>query len=245
MSSRRSEKEQQIAAVLLVIFASLLLGMVLLEFLLVGTNPLKLTLGGDFLNKSRMDYVMPLFIGYLVIGAAGFIGTLGLVAVYGPEGRLETEVVKLSALGYFLSTYWLWSAVFMVQHKITLLTDKPTDPPEWLLQIYDASDALWALPSWGSLGCSLLLYGGLWLLLGRGATLLPRVASWAFLALAVSRFLNLIYVGTRGSGVVNRGGFDFAMLNDSFFMIVQVLAFFLAGAALFKEKGVFKRQSRA
>lgn len=235
MSSRRSEREQRIAAVLLVTFASLLLGMVLIEFLLVGTNPLKLTLGGDFLNKSRMVYVMPLFIGYLVIGA---------VAVYGPEGRLETEVVKFSALGYFLSIFWLWSAVFLVQHKITLLTDKPTDPPEWLLQIYDASDALWALPSWGSLGCSLLLYGGLWLLLGRGATLLPRVASWAFLSLAVSCFLNLIYVGTRGSGVANRGGFDFGMLNDGFFTIVQVVAFFLAGAALFKEKGVFQRRSR-
>ncbi|MCU0231017.1 MAG: hypothetical protein MUC67_06520, partial [Acidobacteria bacterium] len=192
MSTRRSEKEQQIAAVLLITFSSLLLGMLLLEFILVGTNPLKLTLGGDFLNKSRMDYVMPLIIGYLVIGAAGFVGTLGLAAVYGPEGRLETEVVKFSALGYFLTSYWLWSAVFMVQHKITLLAEKPTDPPEWLL-------------------------------LGRGATLLPRVASWAFLALAVSRFLDLISVGTRGSGVVNRGGFDFAMLNDSFFMIVQIV----------------------
>jgi len=245
MSSRRSEKEQQVAAVLIIVFASLLLGMILLEFVLVGTNPVKRTLGGEFLSVSNINNVMPLFIGYLLIGAAGFLGTLGLIHVYGPEGRIETDAVRLAALGYFLTTYWLWSAMFIVQHKITLLAEKPTDPPEWVLEIYDASSAFWSLPSWGGLACALILFTGLWRLLGRGASLLPRVASWTFLALAVSRFLGLVYVGTLGRGLVDHGGFSFAMLNDAFFMGVQVIAFVLAAAALYREKGVFKRERRA
>lgn len=240
----RPESERQVSGVLLIVFASLLLGMVLLETILVTTQPRPMTLSSDFVEKGNLNTVIPLFLAYLVMGGLGFVGTLGVIQVYGQAGRLAVEVVRLSSLAYFLTSYWLWAAVWMVQYKITLLTDRPTQPPEWLLNIYQASDALWALPSWGSLGPAVVLFSGMGLLLLRGARLLPRFTGWLFLTLAASKIADLVLVGVRGGALGNTGGFDFAFMNDLFFALGQIAAFILAGLSVYTERGIFVRERK-
>ncbi len=243
MSSHQSRVERQFAAVALIVFAFLQFGMVLLELILAKALPL--TLAADFLEKAKVSSVVFYFLVYLVTGAAGFVGVLGLVQVYQQSRRLVGEVARLSALGYFLSAYWLWSATWIVQYKVTLLTDKPTDPPDWLLRIFAASDALWSLPSWGGIGPSILLFACLGWLLWRGSRRLPKAASVLFYALAVSRFADIVYIGASGATVANVAGYDFAFYNDVFFAGGRILAFVFAGAALYTEKGVFVRTHRA
>ena len=241
--AKLTEKERQISAVLLVVFASLTLGMLIVELILV-TNTTPNTTWTDFVSKSNISFVMPYFLAYLVIGAAGFTGTVGLIQVYGQGQSLLAEIVRLAALAYFTVSYWLWSAVWIVEHKITLLTDTPTAAPEWLLRIYDAADALWALPSWGAIGPALLMFGGLAWLLNRGVTLLARSAAVLFALLAVSRFVDLVYVGVTSGTVANTGAIDFAFVNDMLFAARRIAAFLLTAAALFVEKGVFQRRTR-
>ncbi|MBP7146288.1 MAG: hypothetical protein KBD01_02000 [Acidobacteria bacterium] len=241
--SRWSDVERQVSGVLLIVFASLLVGMVLLDLVLNFTTPGE-TVHSQFVREASLSHVMPMFLAYLVVGAAGFWGTVGLVETYGQSLRLTPEVVRLSALAYFLVSYWLWSAVMIVRHKITLLTDIPTNPPDWLLQIFDASDALYALGGWGSFGPAIVLFVGLWWLLTRGARLLPRVAGWFFLAIAIGRFLSLVYIGVGGFQVANIAGMNPAYVIDVLTMLAQIVGFLLAGAAVYTEKGVFVRSHR-
>ena len=150
----------------------------------------------------------------------------------------EPDLVKLAALGYFVTFYWLWSAMWIVQHKITLLADVPTAAPEWVIREYSAADALWMLPAWGGLGPSIVLFGGVaWLLL-RSARLLPRITAVLFALLAVSQLANLIYIGLRGF----HGGGMFLWANDAVSTAARILAFVMAGAALYTERGLFARQ---
>lgn len=242
-SSRTTEKERQTAAVLLVVFASLLFAAMILEVMLI-TNSDRNTLWTDFVSKSSLSFVMPYFLAYLVIGGAGLAGTVGLILVYGQGVGYLAELTRLAALAYFTISYWLWSAVWIVEHKLTLLAETPTDPPEWVLNAYAASDALWALPSWGSLGPAIGMFSGLAWLLWRGARLLPRAAAVAFGLMAASRFLSLIYVGITGGALGNTGDADFAFYNDAAFNVGRIVAFLLAAAALVSEKGVFSRSSR-
>lgn len=235
-----SEKDKQVAAVCLIVFATLLLAMVLLEAIMLQYlgEP---SMDVDFETKSNLGFVMPYFLAYLVIGAVGLVGVVGLIQTYGSGSThgLIREVVKLAALGYFVTFYWLWSAMWIVQHRITLLTDVPTAAPEWLLREYEAADAMWLLPSWGGLGPSVVLFLGLaWLML-RGERLLPRIAAGLFALLAVSQFANLIYFGLRGL----HGGGMFLWVNDALFTGGRILAFVTAGAALITEKAVFTRRS--
>ncbi|GAB4369022.1 MAG: hypothetical protein Kow0062_02620 [Acidobacteriota bacterium] len=241
--SRITERERQTAAVLLVVFSALTLGMLIFEVILA-TNTEPNTTWSDFVSKSRISFVMPYFLAYLVIGAAGFAGTVGLVQVYGQGQALLSEIVRLSALAYFTVSCWLWSAVWIVEHKITLLTDTPTAAPEWLLRIYDATGALWALPSWGSLGPAIVTFAGLAWLLNRGVTLLARSSAALFALLAVSRIVDLVYLGVTEGNVANTGAIDFAFVNDLLFATGRIGAFLLAAAALFVEKGVFRRRTR-
>ena len=242
MSTHQSRLERQFSAVALVVFAFLQLAMVLLELILAKALPL--TLAADFLQKAKISSVVFYFLVYLVTGAAGFVGVLGLVQVYTQSQRLVGEVARLTALAYFTVTYWLWSATWIVQYKITLLTDKPTDPPQWLLRTFAASDSLWSLTSWGGIGPSILLFACLGWLLWRGARRLPKTASVLFYALAVSRFADIVYIGASGTTVGNVAGYDFAFLNDVFFAGARILAFVFAGIALYTEKGVFVRTHR-
>src|SRR5512136_2090208 len=117
MPSRNPYIERQIAGVLLIVFATLLLGMVIIETMLVTTQPRPVTLYSEFIDKGKLDTVIPLFLAYLVMGGLGFVGTLGVVQIYGHGGaKLTNEVVRLTSLAYFLTSYWLWSAVWMVQY---------------------------------------------------------------------------------------------------------------------------------
>lgn len=245
MPSKNPYIERQIAGFLLIILATGLLLMVLIETFLVTSSPIPLTLHSDFIQKARLDFVLPKFLAYMVMGGLGLVGTLGVVQIYGHGGaRLTNEVVRLAGLAYFVTSFWLWSAVWMVQYKITLLAEGPTQPPEWLIQIYQASDALWALPSWGSLGPAIVFFAGMGILLLRGARLLPRVAGGVFIALAVSKFADLVLVGVRGGAIGNTGGMDFAFLNDIFFAIGQIIAFILAGLSVHSERGIFMREQK-
>ena len=237
----RSEREQQVSAVLLVAFAALLLTMVILEAILISSRPTVQTVHADFVQKASLSFVMPLFLLYLVIGGLGLVGTLGLVRVYGTSG-LARDAVQFAAAGYFVIGYWLWAATWIVQHRITRLAVIPTSPPDWLLQIYDASDSLWAFGGWGSLGPGIILFAGLALMLTRSSRVLPRSAGILFGVLAVSQFLGLAYFGVRGFG--GDGGFDFPFLNDLVFTAGRIVAYLLAAAALYTEKGIFVRSTR-
>lgn len=228
---------------LLIIFASLLLGALIVELILI-TNAERNTLWSDFVSKSSLSFVMPYFLAYLVIGATGLAGTVGLIQVYGQGQGLLAELTRLAALAYFTVSYWLWSAMWIVEYKLTLLAESPTTPPDWVLQIYSASDALWALPSWGGLGPSIVLFAGLAWLLSRGARRLPRAAALAFAILATSQFAGLVYVGISGGALANTGAADFAFYNDAVFNIGRVVAFVLAAAAVVSEKGIFQRTTR-
>ncbi len=238
--SPKSERERQISAVLLVAYAALMLGLVILEFALVEGRPIRMTLQGEFLEKSSLSYVMSLFLAYLVIGGLGFVGTIGLVRTYGSGAGLLADVATYSAVAYFVTSYWLWSAVWIVQHKITLLTTNPTNPDEWLLHIFDASNALWALPAWGSFGAALTMFVSVGLLLLRGARQLPQWSGWGFLVLAVSQFASLVYVGLRGFGVSG----PFAFYNDTLLTFGRIAVFVMAAAALYGEEGLFVRTRR-
>jgi hypothetical protein len=238
MSSHRSEQERQVAAACLIVFATLLLGMLVLEFIMLRFlgEP---TMEMDFETKANLGFIMPYFLAYLIIGGVGLVGTVGLVQTYGSGSgnKLVTDVVKLSALGYFVTYYWMWSAMWIVQHKITLLTDVPTAAPEWLIHGYSTADAFWSLPAWGGLGPSVVLFGGMAWLLSRGAQLLPRITAVLFGLLAASQLANLVYIGLRGF----HGGGLFLLANDALFTGGRILGFLLAGAALYAEKGVFAR----
>lgn len=241
--SVRSEKERQIASVLLVVFSSLLFGMMIVEIILMtntGTN----SLWADFVNKSNIGFVMPYFLAYLVLGGVGLAGSVGLIHTYGSGQGFYAEFIRLSAVAYFTVAYWLWSAVWIVEHKLTLLTDSPTNPDDWVLQIYDSSAALWALPSWGSFGPSLVFFGGMAWLLSRGARLLPRAAAACFAFLALSRLVSLVYIGVSNAGTANTGQADFAFVNDALFNVLRIVAFLLAAASLLTEKGIFARKAR-
>ncbi len=243
MSSQiRSEREQQISAVLLVAFAALLLAMVIIEAILLGMSPTAHTLHADFVQKANLSYVMPLFLLYLVVGGLGLVGTLGLVRAYGASG-LARDAVQFAAAGYFVIGYWLWAATWIVQHRITRLAPIPTSPPDWVLQVYDASDSLWSLGGWGALGPGMILFAGLALMLTRSSRLLPRSAGILFGVLAASQFLGLAYFGVRGFG--GDGGFDFPFLNDLVFTVGRIVAYLLAAAALYTEKGIFVRSTRS
>lgn len=239
MPSLKSLRDQQVAAVTLVGYAALLLGMVLIEAILVAARPGHYTLHSDFVEKARVSFVMPLFMVYLVIGGLGLAGTLGVIRMYG-TGGLATDLVKASATAYFAIGYWLWGATWIVQHKITLLSESPTNPPDWLLQIYDASDALWSLASWGALGPQIVLYAGLGLMLWRGSRRLPRIAAILFGVLAASQMTEFVLFGLRGFNSFGR----FELVNDIVFAVARIAAALLAAAALYTEKGVFVRTSR-
>jgi hypothetical protein len=241
--ARRPELERQVASVLLAVFASLLLGLTLLEVILT-TNAPRATVWSDFIEKSNIGFVMPYFLAYLVIGAAGLAGTLGLVGVYGQGVGLAAELVRFSALAYFTLSYWLWSAMWIVQHKLTLLAEVPTSPPPQVLEMYDAFDALWALPAWGALGPEVGLFIGLAWLLSRGVRLLPRAAAALFAFLALSRLAGLVFIGISSPSVANVAEPGFAFYNDLAFTIGRILAFLLAAAALLTEKGIFGRTRR-
>jgi hypothetical protein len=241
MSSHRSEQEKRVAAACLVIFGTLLLGMMVLEVVMwqyLGEPNAEV----DFARKASLGFVMPYFLIYLVVGGVGLVGVVGLVQVYGSSSgnKLATDVVKLSAIGYFGITYWLWSAMWIVQHRITLLAEIPTNAPEWVIQGYEVADAFRALPSWGGLGPSIVLFGGLAWLLARGARLLPRAAALVFLLLAASQLASLVYLGVRGFEAQSY----FLWAIDIFFNFGRVVAFLLAAAALFTEKGIFARKTR-
>jgi len=169
------------------------------------------------------------------------VGTVGLLHTYGANTGFIGETVRLAALGFFSLEYWLWSAIWIVQHRITLLAESPTTPPEWLLRIFDASDALWALAGWGSIPPAILFYGGVAWLLRRSARSLPRLASYLFWALAALKFLWVVYSGLRGMQFFNVGGFTLPFLMDAAQAGLQILAFLCAGAALYREKGIFVR----
>ena len=77
-----------------------------------------------------------------------------------------------------------------------------------------------------------------------GKNVLPRVAGTMFAILAASRFVSLVYIGISGMQVGNTTGFDFAYVNDLLFGWGLILAFILAGLALYGEKGVFVRQTK-
>lgn len=240
MPTAEAGRDKQVAAACLIVFATLLLGMVTLEAVMLkylGEPSIEV----DFETKANLGFIMPYFLAYLVIGAVGLIGVVGLIQTYGAGSgnKLVTDVVKLSALGYFVTFYWMWSAVWIVQHKITLLSDVPTAAPEWLIRDYSVSDSLWALPAWGGLGPSVVFFGGLAWMLFRGARLLPRIAAGLFALLAVSQMVNLVYIGLRG---FHSGG-TFLWANDAVFTVARILAFLMAGAALYTEKGVFARRS--
>jgi hypothetical protein len=242
MSSSRSgsTQDKQIAAVCLIVFATLLLGMVVLEAIMLNYlgEP---SMAVDFETKANLGFVMPYFLAYLIIGGVGLVGVIGLVQTYGSgsSSKLVPDLVKLAALGYFVTFYWLWSAMWIVQHKITLMADVPTAAPEWVIREYTAADALWMLPAWGGLGPSIVLFGGLaWLLL-RGARLLPRITAILFALLAISQLANLIYIGLRGF----HGGGMFLWANDAVFTAARILAFVMAGAALYTERGLFARKA--
>ncbi len=240
----KAEKEQRVSAALLVAFAALLLAMMVVELIMVGSSSGAQTSYNDFVQNASLSYVMSLFLAYLVIGILGFVGTLGLVRTYGGGTGLLGDVARYSCALYFFSSYWLWSTTWIVQHKITLLTSRPTTPPEWLLQIYEASDALWSFGSWAAMGPSFVLFVSVGLLLLRGARQLPRWAGWGFIVLAVSQFLGLAFVGARGFGVANAGHLNFATLNDWVFTLGRVVVFLLAAASLYSERGVFVRTRR-
>ncbi|UCF66677.1 MAG: hypothetical protein JSV80_12905 [Acidobacteriota bacterium] len=240
MSSRRSEQERAVSATCLVVFAAFLLAMMLWNTIWY-TIPTRYTLHAEFLERANAPHVMGMFLAYLVISAVGFVGVLGLVQTYGSGVGLIADVVRLSGLAFFVTNYWLWAAVFVVQHRITLLTDRPSNPPEWLLQVFDASSSLWALPSWGAITPSILFYlGCAWLLL-RSSRLLPRIAAAVFALLAVSQLLVLVYAGLRGLQFYNLGGFTFAYINDLLYTGGQVVGYLFAGAAMLTERGIFSR----
>lgn len=244
MTRSSAQSGKKVAASCLIVFAALLLAMVILELIMV-TAPGKFNLEADFLQKSNLQFIMPYFLVYLVIGGLGLIGVVGLVQTYGASHhvRLTAKVVQLAALAYFAINYWLWSAMWIVQHKITLLTSRPTAPEEWVLHAFDAADAFWSLAGWGGVGPSILLFGGLALLMMRGVTLLPKAAAGAFAVAAIVQLISLIYVGLRGVGVTNQG--EFSLLLDVILVLARISAFLLAGAALYSEKGVFVRTDRA
>lgn len=246
MGSIGSSKERKVAATCLVAFAFLVFGMVLLEMIMIaslGGRPF--TLEADFAQKADLTFIMPYFLAYLVIGGLGLVGIVGLTNVYGSSSnrKMGAEVVKLAALGYFVINYWLWSAMWLVQHKITLLAEIPTNPPEWVLRAFNASDAFWSLAGWGGLGPSIVMFLGLAWLLARGARLLPKAAAIAFLVLGVTQILLLIYVGLYGFGIQNTTG-GYAQFFDMIMTLGRIVAFMLAGAALYTEKGIFARSDR-
>jgi hypothetical protein len=243
MSTRRADQEKQVSTVMLVVFATGLLGMLIVEMILA-TSATRYTLITDFTSKANLANVLPYFFAYLVLGGAGLAGTLGLVQVYGQGAGLVTEFVRYCAVAYFAIRYWLWSAVWIVQHKVTLLTDQPTNPPDELLTIYDAFDAVWALPSWGGIGPAVFLFAGVAWLLNRGARLLPRLGAALFALLALSQLLSLVLIGMSGAVIVNTSSASFAFFNDAAFNVGRVVAFIVAAAALISERGVFRRTRR-
>ncbi len=244
MTGAHSRTEQRVAATCLIVFASLLMAMVVVEMIMV-TSPERFTLQADFLQKANLHFVMPYFLAYLVIGGLGLVGVTGLVMVYGQSQhyRMTARVAQACALAYFAINYWLWSAMWIVQHKITLLTRHPTHPEDWVAQIFDAADAFWSLAGWGGMGPAILLFATLGLLMLRGVHLLTRAAAWTFIALAVLQFVSLVYVGLRGFGISNEG--EFSLILDLLLVAGRILAFLLAGTALYVEKGVFSRSGRS
>jgi hypothetical protein len=239
MNPLQQEKQRKIAAVLLIVYATLLFAMAMIETIMMSAE--RMDLVTDFQRHASLNYSGSVFLVYLFIGGAGFVGTLGLMRTFGHSDSLITDGTKLCGFAHYLCAYWLYYAVDIVLHKITLLTDRPTSPSEALLQIYGAAGHLRTFAFWGSLGPSILFFVGLFLMLWRGARRLPRIAAGMFLFLAASRVLNVFYIILSGSGASSTSPYDFAYVNDLMFAIIEILAFLVAGAALFTEKGLFQR----
>ncbi|RMG48213.1 MAG: hypothetical protein D6718_02260 [Acidobacteria bacterium] len=244
MSTRRSEQERRVAATCLIVFACFLLAVVLWNTIQYKL-PTRYDLNAEFLDKANASKSIGIFFCYLVVSSLGFAGVVGLVHTYGVNMGLFAETVRLAATAYFALNYWLWSAIWIVQHRITLLTETPTNPPDWLLRIFDASDALWALAGWGSIPPGILFSGGVAWLLRRSSRLIPRLAAGMFAALAALQLLWVIYSGLRGLQFFNVGGFTLPYLMDAAQALLQILAYLCAGVALYREKGIFVRTARA
>lgn len=245
MSSLRPEDERRICGVLCICFSSLMFALLVFETLMNARGG-RYTLAIEFLEKSSMGFAGGFFLTYLILGGLGLFGAFGVIEQYGHHDSLVTRAVRAAGFGFFLFSYWCWGAVFIVQHKLTLLTDRPSNPPDWLLQNFESiSDALFALFGWGRIGPALILYTGLGLMLWRGARLLPRAAAVTFLAIAIVRLLQLLYLTVRGVGAISEGSFDLLDLADKFFWFGDIVGFILAGVALITEKGIFVRTRRA
>lgn len=243
MSSLRSEKERRVCGILCITFASLMFALLVLELMMTSQGG-RYTLSIEFLEKSSMSYSGGFFMIYLILGGLGFFGTMGVIEQYGHSDSVITRGVRLASLGFFLMAYWMWGALFVVQHKLTMLTDRPTNPPEWLLQVFAASDSLFALSGWGRLGPAILLYGGMSLMFWRGARLLPRAAAVVFGLVAATHVVQLIYLAVHGVGEVAHSSLDAQDIADKVLWLGDIVGFVLAGAALITEKGVFVRSRR-
>jgi hypothetical protein len=244
MLNLRGERERQVSAVLLVTYAALMLAMIVIELAMLSARDEPYNVTTDFAQKADLSYVMSLFLAYLVIGAVGLIGTIGLIRTYGQGTGLVHDVARFMAITYFFCSYWLWSAMWIVQHKLTLLADTPTNPPEWVIQVFSASDAFWSIASWGAIGPSLLMFVALGMILLRGARPICRWSGYGFLALAASQFLSLAYVGVRGFGLADVGRMSFSFLNDMFFTFGRIAVYLAAASSLFTEKGILLRSHR-
>lgn len=241
MSKLRTERERLVCAVLCIVFSSLLLTLVVLETILASSDTGRYTALMAFQDRASMSYVGSLFLAHLITGGVGLYGVLGLIATYGHRESILAEGTRLVAVVFFTLSYWFWGALLIVQHKITLLAEHPTNPPDWVIQSFDASDALFALSGWGRLGPAMLLFGGLALMIWRSARLVSRSAAVLFGLMAASYLFQLLYLSLRG---VAYGEGDAAYIADVLAQAGEIIAFILAGAALFTEKGVFARQLR-
>lgn len=242
MSSLRSERERRTCGILCITFAAFMFALLVLELMMTRQGG-RYTLTIEFLEKSSMGYSGGFFLTYLILGGLGFFGTLGVIEQYGHSDSVITRGVRLASLAFFMSAYWMWGALFIVQQKLTMLTDRPTNPPEWLLQIFAGSDSLFALSGWGRLGPAIILYGGMAMMLWRGSRLLPRTAAGVFGVVAATHFLQLVYLSVRGAGV-SQGSFDAQDIADKLLWFGDIIGFTLAGTALITEKGVFVRSRR-
>ncbi len=244
MTSAHNERDRKVAAFCLIAFAFLLVSAMLLELVLVDQTGGMHNLRSEFAESANLGFLMPYFLVYLAIGAVGLIGTLGIVEIYsaGSKSRLLVELTRLAALGTFAIKYWLWSASWIVLHKVTTLTDVPTNPDPWVLEEYSSlSESIFALGGWGGLGPELVLFVGLALLLFRGARLLPRSAAICFLGAALLSVIVLVGMGLKGMAAANTSGG--MLVLDLGLHLARLAAFLLAGAAMFTEKGVFARSS--
>jgi hypothetical protein len=243
MSSLRPESERRICGALCITFSAFLLALLALEQIFQSERE-TYTFTAEFLQMSNISYVGSLFLAYLILGALGLIGALGVIEQYGHKDNVMTHVVRLSGLAFFLLSYWVWGSIYIVQHKITTLTPNPLNPPDWLRGAYEASAALYSISGWGRLGPAMIFYFGLALMLWRGARLLPRTAAGVFAGIAVLHFLELIYMCVHGGGVPILGEATTLDIADRLMWFGDLAGFVLAGAALITEKGVFARSKR-